>query len=173
MYTQKRMKIVDSLLDLSGIGSGRVKLRWVSAAEGQVFADYVKELSAEIAALGPFDASKYKIELAAVDAVLDSQRTRWLTGMDRQITERGNVYGRKLDQAEYGQLLKTVCESEYQKALVLEVLRSGPQSVREIAKASGLPVYTVSQRLTDVEKAGQAELHGYEGTTPKFVRLAA
>lgn len=163
--------MLEELLDLSGIGRGRVRLRWVSAAEGQIFADYVTQLSAEVAQLGPFDASQFSLQLAAVGKVLNSSRTRWLVGMDRQITERENVYHRRLDEAAYEQLLKSTCETEYQKALVLELLGEGPLSVREISARSGLAVYTVSQRLTDVEKAGAVELYGYEGKTPKFSRL--
>lgn len=167
------MKIVEQLLDLSGIGRDRMQLRWVSAAEGQIFADFVTELSRVIRDLGSFDPEENKLRLAAVEGALNSPRLRWLIGMDRQITEKENVYHAKLDEDYYQQLLRTAAEEEYQKALILEVLRDGPQSVREISGKSGLPVYTVSQRLSDVEKSGQAEFCGYEGTTPKFIRLAA
>jgi F420-non-reducing hydrogenase iron-sulfur subunit len=107
VYTQKRVRILENLLDLSGIGRGRVQLRWVSAAEGQVFANYVTQLSAELAQLGPFDASRFSIELAAMEKVLNSSRVRWLIGMDRQITERENVYHEKLDEAVFERLLKS------------------------------------------------------------------
>ena len=167
------MQIVDQLMELSGIGRNRVHLRWVSAAEGQIFADFVKELSGTIGDMGPFDPEAYKLQLSAVEGALNSPKLRWIVGMDRQITERGNVYQRKIGEQNYNELLRTVTRTEYQNALILEVLREGPQSVREIAGKSGLPVYTVSQRLSDIEKAGQAEFHGYEGTTPKFIRLAA
>ena len=163
--------MLENLLDLSGIGRGRIQLRWVSAAEGQIFANYITELTADLAQLGPFDASKFSIELSAVERVLNSSRVRWLSGMDRQITERENVYHEKLDEAAYEQLLQSICKTEYQKALILESLGSGPQSVREISAKSGLAVQTVSERLTDVEKAGAVELHGYEGSTPRFSRL--
>jgi len=167
------MKVVEQLLDLSGIGRGRMALRWVSAAEGQIFADFVKELSGVMTEMGPFDAEQNKFRLAAVEGALNSQRLRWLLGMDRQLTERGNVYGDRLDEAQYKQLLNVVTEEEYQKALIMEALREGPLSVRQIAAKSALPVYTVSKLLGDIEKAGLAELNGYEGTTPRFIRLAA
>ena len=109
------MQIVGNLLDLSGIGRGRVQLRWVSAAEGQLFANYIKELSSELAELGPFDASKFALELSAVESVLNSPRVRWLVGIDRQVTERGNVYHEKVDSAEFDRLLESVCETEYRK----------------------------------------------------------
>lgn len=169
----KRMQVVEKLLGLSGIGVDRMKLRWVSAAEGQLFANLVKELSQVLAELGPFAASDHQLQLGAVAGALNAPRLRWLMGMERQLTERENVYHTRLGEEEYRQLLMLAVEEEYQKALILEVLKDGPQSVREIASKSTLPVYTVSQLLSDIEKAGQAELYSYEGTTPKFVALAA
>lgn len=160
-------------MSLSGIGVDRVKLRWVSAAEGQLFANLVKELSQVMQAMGPFDLDQYRLPLAAVEGALNSPRLRWLMGMERQLVEHENVYHSKIADADYKQLLKVATEEEYQKALILEVLREGPQSVREIAGKSGLPVYTISILLSEIEKAGQIDLHGYEGTTPKFIRLAA
>jgi len=167
------MAVVEQLMELSGIGVDRVKLRWVSAAEGQLFASLITELSGVMQAMGPFDREQHKLPLAAVEGALNSPRLRWLMGMERQLVERENVYHLKLDEAPFKQLLKVVVEEEYQKALILEILSEGPRSVREIAAASGLPVYTISILLGEIEKAGQIDLHGYEGTTPKFVRLAA
>ncbi len=138
-----------------------------------MFANLVKELSQVMQAMGPFDLDRYRLPLAAVEGALNSPRLRWLMGMERQLVEHENVYHSKIDDADYKQLLKVATEEEYQKALILEVLSEGPQSVREISGKSGLPVYTISILLSEIEKAGQIDLHGYEGTTPKFVRLAA
>ncbi len=173
MYTQKRMRVIDRLLDMSGIDRRRVQLRWVSAAEGQLFANYIKELSEELAGLGPFDASKFSLRLSAIESVLNSPRMRWLIGIDRQVTERGNVYSEKIDSARFEQILQAVCETEYRNALILASLRSGPKTVRELCAATGLEVREVSSRLVDVEKMGAAELHGYVGADPKFIRTAA
>ncbi|NTU47958.1 MAG: hydrogenase iron-sulfur subunit, partial [Syntrophobacteraceae bacterium] len=95
------MQIVQQLLDLSGIGRDRMQLRWVSAAEGQIFANFVGELSQVIQNLGPFDPGANQLALAAIDGALNSQRLRWLMGMDRQLTERENVYNVRLDEKEY------------------------------------------------------------------------
>jgi len=167
------MQLVEHLLDLSGIGRARMALRWVSAAEGQIFADTVKELTETTRNLGPFDRASMGLRLAAVESVLRGPRIRWLTGMDRQITERGNVYHDKMDESLFQEMLKLAAGEEYQKALLLESLKEGPLSVREMAAKTGLPVYTVSLRLNDLERRGQAELKGYEGSTPKFIGLAA
>lgn len=173
MYASKRMALVERLLDLSGIGRDRMALRWVSAAEGQIFANTVSELTETTKALGPFDASRYSLQLAAVESVIRAPRMRWLTGVDLHVTEHTNVYGDKIDKKEYQQMAQRATEDEYEKALILESLREGPLSVREMSARTGVPVYSVSLRLNDLERRGQAELKGFEGTTAKFVRLAA
>ena len=164
---------MEQLLDLATIGKNRLQLRWVSAAEGQLFADYVTELNDLIGQLGAFQPADFKLELAAAETVLKSPRIRWLIGMDRQITEQENVYHEKMDAEAYRKLVTQAVDEEYQKGLILESLKDGSQSVRETANKTGLPVYTVSLRLNDLEKAGQAQFQGFEGTTAKFVRLAA
>ena len=160
-------------MDLTGIGRSRLQLRWVSAAEGQLFANYVTELSDLIAKLGPFHPADFAIELAAAESVLNSRRIRWLMGMDRHITEEENVYHEKMEASAYQECVKQALADEYEKGLIFEALADGPQSVREMAGKTGLPVYTVSLRLNDLERAGMAQFHKFEGTTAKFVRPAA
>jgi hypothetical protein len=165
--------VVEQLLDLSGIGRSRLQLRWVSAAEGQLFADYVTDLSDLIGKLGPFQPDDFKLELSAVETVLKSTRIRWLMGMDRHITEQENVYHEKMAPEAYQAMVRQAVAEEYEKGLIFQALADGPQSVREMAGKTGLPVYTVSLRLNDLERAGQAEFHEFEGTTAKFVLMAA
>jgi len=171
LFTVKRMALVRELLELSGIGAERAQLRWVSAAEGQQFAQFVSELSELTRSLGPFNAGQQALALAALEGALQSPRLRWLLGMERPLTEGKNVYGETLNAEEYAQVKATAAREEYQKALILECLREGPLSVRQIAAQSGLGVYDISLLLSDVERAGLADLHHYEGTTPHFVRL--
>ena len=41
------------LFDIIGFDSQRLRLQWVSAAEGQLFADYIREFVELITKLGP------------------------------------------------------------------------------------------------------------------------
>ncbi len=168
----RRVEVIRQLLDLSGIGSDRLQIRWVSAAEGQIFADYVSELSRITANLGPFATEKYEMQLNVIESVLSSPRLRWLMGMDRQLTQRENVFHERIGEDKYRQLLKGITLVEYQKALILEVLGKGPLSVRKISEATGLPLYTISKRLGELEKCGRADLHSFEDTTPLFLKVA-
>jgi coenzyme F420-reducing hydrogenase delta subunit len=173
VYTLRRMDMLAQLFDISGIGRNRLHLRWASAAEAQPFADYVTEVTEVITTVGPFDKTRYSLQLAALEGALTSPRLRWLVGIDRQITERENVYHEKTDPEQFKKVLKNAMETEYQKALIYELLGQGPITVKEMSEKSGLPVYTISLRLNDLEREGLAALSGSEGRTPKFVSAAA
>ncbi|OLS33253.1 MAG: F420-non-reducing hydrogenase iron-sulfur subunit D [Candidatus Heimdallarchaeota archaeon AB_125] len=50
---RRRMGVMRSLLEQMGIEPDRVKMTWVSAAEGRKFAQVIEEVTAEIKKLGP------------------------------------------------------------------------------------------------------------------------
>ncbi len=49
---EKRMKMTAEVLDKLGLGRGRMRLEWVSASEGQKFANTMKEFTEQIKAMG-------------------------------------------------------------------------------------------------------------------------
>jgi F420-non-reducing hydrogenase iron-sulfur subunit len=50
---QRRYYLLENLLEQFGIERERVRLEWVSAAEGERFAQVVRELTETVRALGP------------------------------------------------------------------------------------------------------------------------
>jgi len=55
---EKRMKMTSEVLDRLGLGSGRMRLEWISASEGQKFANTMKEFTQQIKAMGPNPLTK-------------------------------------------------------------------------------------------------------------------
>lgn len=55
---RRRYMILQKLLEYVGIDPRRVRMTWVSAAEGKKFADVVKEVTEDIRALGPMQHFK-------------------------------------------------------------------------------------------------------------------
>lgn len=51
--TEKRIKMLQTLLGDIGIEKERLVLKWISAAEGEIFANTVKEFTETIRKLGP------------------------------------------------------------------------------------------------------------------------
>ena len=167
------MEMVQHLLDVAGIDRERLRLQWVSSAEGPLFARYISEFSEKTKGLGPFDNKGLGLPLAAAKRTLEAPRIRWLIGMTVELTEAGNTYDETLSKEEYNKLLRQAVEDEFQKAIIIEALMDGPLSVQEMAKKIGMSVYSVSLRLNELERSGQAGLSGYDGRTPKFISLAA
>jgi F420-non-reducing hydrogenase iron-sulfur subunit len=167
------MDLMRYLLELSGIGPERLQVRWVSATEGQQFAEYVTELTELLRQAGPLDRDKLGLQLAAVTRAINNVDLRWLLGMQRQLTERENVYHEKLDRAAYEEVVKAAAQEEYHRGLIYAALQAGPQTVRQMAARTGLPIYTVSLRLNDLEKISLVSIMGHEGHSPKFGVLAA
>jgi len=159
---------VRELLELSGIGKDRLHLRWVSSSEGQRFAEYMTELTGVVQTLGPLAVAQWRLPLAAAHRTLNSPSLRWLLGLESQLTEKENVFHEKLDAGVYRDLLRRAALEEYQKSLIFESLKEDAKTVREIAAETGLPVYTVSLRLNDLERTGRAGYQGHEGNSPRF-----
>jgi hypothetical protein len=166
------MEALGHLLEVAGLGRDRVQVRWISAAEGQLFAEYVTELTAVIRALGTLDRQRLRLPLAAAEKALQTMQLRWLMNIERQLTERENVFHEKLDVTAFEAALRRTIEEEYHKALLEEVLKAGPKTVHQMAAETGLPVYTVSLRLNDLERVGLADVAGHEGATFTFKHLA-
>jgi F420-non-reducing hydrogenase iron-sulfur subunit len=162
------MEVLQNLLDIAGVGRDRVQLRWVSSAEGQLYADYITELTGVIRELGPLDRQGLQRPLASVEKALQTVPLRWLMNMERQLTEKENVFHQKLDATNYKATLKRTAEEEYQKALLGELLREGPKTVPQMAEETRLPLYTVSLRLNDLERTGLADVSSHEGMTYSF-----
>ena len=52
-FTRRRMAVLKKLLEYLGIEPERVRMTWVSAAEGAKFAEVIKEVSEDIKKIGP------------------------------------------------------------------------------------------------------------------------
>jgi len=52
-HTRRRFVLLREFLDYLGIAKERLRVEWVSASEGQRFADLVSDFTAELTRLGP------------------------------------------------------------------------------------------------------------------------
>ena len=94
--------------------------------------------------------------------------------MEKELVEHRNVYGDKIDAEKYHALLHDAIRHEYNKSLILvSLIETEGQQVRQLAEKTGLDLHTVSNCLVELEKTGLAVLEGYDGQHPKFVRAAA
>ena len=52
-FARRRFVALKQMLDFTGLEDGRVQFSWVSAAEGQKFADIITEVTESVRKLGP------------------------------------------------------------------------------------------------------------------------
>jgi F420-non-reducing hydrogenase iron-sulfur subunit len=61
--TMRRYPMLLKLLEQFGIDRDRVWLRWISASEGNLFADTIRDMTARIKELGPLNWTERTVEL--------------------------------------------------------------------------------------------------------------
>ena len=59
-YAENRFKKTQQIIDTLGIDSRRIRLEWVSAAEGAKFAGVVDSFVKQLQEIGPFDPENYE-----------------------------------------------------------------------------------------------------------------
>jgi F420-non-reducing hydrogenase iron-sulfur subunit len=62
LFARRRFPLLSNLLDFVGIEPGRINFSWVSASEGEQFADIVKTVTEKVKALGPATRLVKKID---------------------------------------------------------------------------------------------------------------
>ena len=169
---EKRINATRKLLKIADFDTERLYLDWVSAGEGQRFAEVVTQFVTKIKERGPLimDGSLNQ-QLQAIKGVLEGERFRWLVGKGQQLVEEGNVYGDKVSLEKIDEVMNQGYASEYWKNMISLVLRERPLTTEEIAKCLGIDVKNAYSYI--VELLGENRLDyapGHE-TTPKYVNM--
>ena len=119
VHAESKIRLTRSLLERAGIGGSRLRLAWVSAAEGRRFAQVTTQLVETIKELGPLDREGLALPLKAVRRTLDGEKIRWMVGVQKDLVEKGDVYHRPWTAEQYEPLLDRTADQEYQENLIL------------------------------------------------------
>jgi coenzyme F420-reducing hydrogenase delta subunit len=176
-YTEKRVKTVKSVLKSVGLSPERLLIDWVSASEGERFAALVKEFTETIRELGALgkeancDIQQLKTRLAAAKETLTRDRIRWLVGRERELTEDKNVFGERVTQEEFDQLMFQTIEKEFEKRKILISIGDDALSIKEIARKMEASPRRVLRNIVSLEHDGLVSVVGIEGNSPKYRRI--
>ncbi len=175
-YTEKRIKTTKKVLKNTGLSSERLLIDWVSAAEGERFATLVKDFTENIRKMGPLgnetklEPQKLRTRLLAAKEALAQERVKWLVGRERELVEDKNVFGEKVLQEEFDQLMLQTIEKEFANRRILLSLREDALSVKEISQRVEASPREVLRNLVFLERAGFVHFVGIEGNSPKYRR---
>ena len=172
--TERRMKTAKKVIKKVGLDAERLFVDWVSAAEGERFATFVKKFTDKIRNLGPlgketaFDNETLKSRLVAAKEALAQDKIRWLVGRERELVEEKNVFGEKVPQEEFDKLMHQTIEKEFAKRRILLSIDKNALSVKEIAQKLGIPTNVVLKNVMALESDGLISVIGIDGNTPKY-----
>jgi F420-non-reducing hydrogenase iron-sulfur subunit len=175
IYTSKRVEMARQLMEFAGLDSERLKLEPVSASEGEKFAELVAEFVTRLKELGPSPVKDDKSLLLKLDAAIETAkeyRLRLLSGKEFDLTWKGNVYGKIVDVKELDALAEVVVKEDYERNLILQMTKSQPLSVKELAKEIGAPTQEILQQIVVLRSRNLIAMDSIEGATPKYRALA-
>ena len=177
LYEERKIKMLKKLLALTGFGPERLRLDWVSASEGQRFAQIVTEFTDQIKRLGPSPVSGKSPDLkvlenleAARNAASDF-RLRVLVGRERELTEKNNVYDEKVSQEEFDSLLDEVVEAEFIRQKIHLLTRTEPLSIKALSEATALKPAAVLKQIVNMRRRNMITVDHIQGTTPLYRAL--
>lgn len=153
---EKKVKTTRKILKKAKIDERRLGLEWISAAEGQRFADVVNEFTALIRKLGPLQAEPQMVK-AAKEEVADF-RIRWLVGKEIDLLEKGNVYGEDVLQEEFDKVMDDIIGTQFLRNSILAALEENPMSAKELAEKLGVPTDSVVENLIQLKRGQKVRL---------------
>jgi len=169
---EKKIQLTQKLFEMAGLGSARILLDWVSAGEGERFAQVVRQFVEKIKQLGPFTLdSDTKERLHAIRASLDGEKIRWMAGKGPELLEKENVYGERLPGEKIKEVVEGTIRDEFIKNRILLLLESKPLAATEISSRLNLRLKDTLSYLVSLVGDGKLGFDASEeGRVPRYVR---
>jgi F420-non-reducing hydrogenase iron-sulfur subunit len=175
-YAERKIRFTHVLLNLIGIRRERLLLDWVSAAEGWRFAKLVTQFTHAVKNLGSLRGNgstphTLDEQLAAAVRTAENDQVRWIVGKWRDLTEKENVYGEKIEPETFDELLHTVVTREFRKEHILVSLTPHGSTAAHIAGSIGVSTRETLFLLTDLLATGRVKMEIRDSLIPVFKKL--
>jgi coenzyme F420-reducing hydrogenase delta subunit len=174
LMAERKMRWAADLIEYAHVDPRRLKLEWISASEGQRFADTVKDFTDQIRELGPIGGDgqkKISLELQAAEKAASETRVRVLLGKERELVEEGNVYGETRSQDEFDELMGNTLDTEHTRSKILLLTKDKPLSVKELAERLDEPSWDIGQHVMWLRHKGRMALARIEDRSPKYISV--
>jgi len=171
-----KIDMLNKLLGFIGF-SERLRLDWVSASEGNRFAQIVNEFTENIRNLGPSPLKDKKCEakitdeLNTIKSALSDIRLRVLIGRKRSITTEGNVYDEVIPEEEFDKVLDQAIYDEYIRNKILLKIKNKSKSVPEIAKEINVEPNRILEHIICLKSRGLVDFDKIIDIYPKFISI--
>ncbi|UCE91899.1 MAG: hydrogenase iron-sulfur subunit [Methanobacteriota archaeon] len=174
-HTEKRVGLMKRLLKEAGVDEKRLRLEWVSASEGEKFSKVVTEFTEEIQKLGPCKArtdDMVKAKISAADDASETFRLKALVGKEYNLLSKGNAYGEEVDPEKLGGIIDAASRDEFERALILELARIRPMSVKQLGMVMDVPTDKILRHIVLLRQNSKIAMEHPEGFTPVYKTIA-
>ena len=171
-----KFKTLKKLLKIIGLDN-RVHLEWVSASEGNRFAEVIRDFTEKIKELGPSPLRQDRVDEKLLESlnvarrVVEDYRLRALVGRKRKILEEGNVYGEEIPEEKMEDIVDDALEKEFQRNQIYLSLINGSNSVKNISKLLDIDSQQVLEHVVVLRRKGLVAVDKIEGLTPLYTAL--
>jgi len=158
-----------------GMNEDRLSFRQCSSGEASVFVNIVTEFDEKLRSLGPLggDGDRVKApdlfkKLQAAQAVLASEKIRWVIGKRTPFLTSGNMYGEIFTEHEFNRAIDMIIVEEMEVQEIVARLRQGAQSIKDLAGDLAIPSERVFRYITALKRKGIVALEKIAGQSPIF-----
>jgi coenzyme F420-reducing hydrogenase delta subunit len=173
---QARLKVdaARSMLKRAGIEPERLRMEFLSSAEGAKFAEVVRAFVDEMRSQGPspvLDEQRKKRlvnSIRALSQAMSRTRLRALVGKWRTVVEKGNVYGDTIDEDEWRGMLDRSIDEEMTRSQIMILLEEKPRSCAELAREIGVDPGRALREITYLRQNNVIDVLNVEGRSPIY-----
>ncbi len=173
-HAQRKIWLTNAILERAGFESGRLRLEWISASEGDRFAEVVSEFTDQITKFGPSPIAGKKPDadilerIRAAQRVVEDFRIRALISKEFMLTTEGNVYGEVLEEDYVKDTILEAMDAEYTRNQILIHTTDKAMSVKQIASAIDVPSPNVLNHVVRLRQKNLLTLASIDETTPMY-----
>jgi len=177
LQAKRKYALTRHLAEKAGLEPGRLNLEWVSASEGQRFANLVREFTEQVRVLGPSPVSgdspdpALQLNLNAAKAAAEGFRLRALVGKEEKLVTEGNIYGEEVSQEEWDQMMTEAVETEFTRHRIHLALKEHPTSVKALSERLGLPSKEILEHVVALRQRGMVDIQEIRGSSPIYMAL--
>jgi len=153
------MFVGKKLLEQIGLDPERLRLEWISAAEGTRFAELMSDFADKLRELGPIgqgegiEADDLQLKLGALSRLVPFMKLVEREKL-RLPTKTEDAYRTFYESEEVNQLFQDIVADKLAISQILLLLEERPLSTREISERLGLSPSDVSRHLNDSSRQG-------------------
>ena len=171
LYAKRKYHLLERLVAKAGLEPERILLEWVSASEGQRFADIVTSFTDQVKKLGPSKAAtdpKLRLNLKAAKMAAEEYRLRALVGKEENMISEGNIYGEEVSQDDFNHLMAEAVDTEFTRNKIRLLLSGEPMSVKDISTEMGIDSKIILEHIVVLRQRGWVDLQMIRDSSPVY-----